>query len=187
MAAVDPRYGNSSGYFKDPVSGEDLSTETPRVVPCSFENGKFTWPMVMCSNGEQLLKIVYKYFTEEEKALYKQYRGRGRGNSSNTSNTSSSRSPSGKKPKESRAKQEFEVSQDDIDSGVYIPAGTGTASAETLDLIRRCDQFFGIAFISGIAYALLSAYMDHEVHYIPKSVIPDSEFRRIVGDKYVCE
>lgn len=179
--AVDPRYGNSSGYFKDPVSGEDLSTETPRVVPCSFENGKFTWPMVMCSNGEQLLKIVYKYFTEEEKNLYKQYRGRG----SSSGTGVSSRSPSSRKPKE--AKKELEVSQDDIDSGVYVPAGTGTASAETLALISRCDQFFGIAFISGIAYALLSSYMDSKVHYIPKSVIPDSEFRRIVGDKYVCE
>lgn len=35
--AIDPAYGNSSGYFRDPVSGEELSVDTPRVVPCSLE------------------------------------------------------------------------------------------------------------------------------------------------------
>lgn len=74
--AIDPRYGNSSGYFKDPITEEDLSPDTPRVIPCSFENGKFTWPCVAQSDGGQLLKIVYKYFTNEEKELYKAYRGR---------------------------------------------------------------------------------------------------------------
>ena len=75
--SYDPEVANSSGFFKDPVTKEDLSVDTPRVVLCKLENGKFTWPCVLCSDGTQLLKIVYKYFTDEEKLLYKQYRGYG--------------------------------------------------------------------------------------------------------------
>ena len=52
--AVDPRFGNSSGYFKDPISEEEFSPDTPRVVPAALENGKFTWPCVMQSDGEKL-------------------------------------------------------------------------------------------------------------------------------------
>ena len=74
---VDPAYGNSSGYFRDPTNGEDLSPDTPRVIQCELKDGKFVWPQVAAADGSMLLKIVYKYFTDEEKELYKQYRGRG--------------------------------------------------------------------------------------------------------------
>ena len=53
---------NSSGYFKDPVTFEDFSTDTPRMVKCALSaENKFTWPMVATSNGD-LVKIVYKFF-----------------------------------------------------------------------------------------------------------------------------
>ena len=32
MASYDPAYANSSGYFKDPGTGEDLSVDMERSV-----------------------------------------------------------------------------------------------------------------------------------------------------------
>lgn len=74
--SYDPEVANSSGYFKDPVTKENLSPDTPRVVRCEFKDGKFTWPMVLASDCTQLLRIVYRLFTDEEKDLYRAYRGR---------------------------------------------------------------------------------------------------------------
>ena len=156
--AIDPRYGNSSGYFKDPITEEDLSPDTPRVVPCSFENGKFTWPCVAQSDGEQLLKIVYKYFTEEEKALYKAYRGR---------------SSSGTERKPREPKQVIKYDEE------------SATSLETLQTLAQCDRLYGVSQISGITYALVGATGSRVVHHIPRACIPDAEFERLCcGDVY---
>lgn len=168
--AVDPRYGNSSGYFKDPITEEDLSPDTPRVVPCSFENGKFTWPCVAQSDGGQLLKIVYKYFTEEEKELYKAYRGR----SGSSSGHSQVREPKAKtKPvKTEDAEKPRQVLKYDPESAV---------SLKTLETLAQCDRLYGMSQIAGITYALVGATGSNVVHHIPRTCIPDAEFARLNG------
>lgn len=166
--AVDPRYGNSSGYFKDPITEEDLGPDTPRVIPCSFENGKFTWPCVAQSDGGQLLKIVYKCFTEEEKDLYKAYRGR--------SSSGSERKP--RATKQPKAKP-VKTSDSDEPKQVIKYSEESAASLETLQTLAQCDRLYGISQIAGITYALVGASGSNIIHHIPRSCIPDAEFERL--------
>lgn len=169
--AIDPRYGNSSGYFKDPITEEDLSPDTPRAVPCSFENGKFTWPCVAQSDGGQLLKIVYKYFTEEEKELYKAYRGR-----SPSGTERKPREP--KQPKQPKVKV-VETDEPDKPKQVIKYSEESAASLETLQTLAQCDRLYGVSQIAGITYALVGATGSNVVHHIPRSCIPDAEFERL--------
>lgn len=169
--AIDPRYGNSSGYFKDPITEEDLSPDTPRVVPCSFENGKFTWPCVAQSDGGQLLKIVYKYFTDEEKELYKAYRGR--------SSSGSERKPrEPKQPKQQKVKT-VETDEPDKPKKVIKYSEESAASLETLQTLAQCDRLYGVSQIAGITYALVGATGSRVVYHIPRACIPDAEFERL--------
>lgn len=167
--AVDPRYGNSSGYFKDPITEEDLSPDTPRVIPCSFENGKFTWPCVAQSDGGQLLKIVYKYFTEEEKELYKAYRGRS-GFSSGHSQVRKPKEPKAPKGSKPDNEEPVKVIKHDPESAI---------SLKTLEELACCDRLYGISQIAGITYVLCGSYGSSVVHHIPRSIIPDAEFERL--------
>lgn len=167
--AVDPRYGNSSGYFKDPITEEDLSPDTPRVVPCSLENGKFTWPCVAQSDGSQLLKIVYKYFTDEEKELYKAYRGRS-GSSSGHSQV--------RKPKEQKAKP-VKTNESEEPKQVIKYSKESATSLKTLETLAQCDRLYGVSQIAGITYALVGATGSNKVYHIPRGCIPDAEFERL--------
>ena len=169
--AVDPRYGNSSGYFKDPITEEDLSPDTPRVVPCSFENGKFTWPCVAQSDGGQLLKIVYKYFTDEEKELYKAYRGR--------SSSGSERKPREPKPAKPSVAKPVKIEDPDEPKRVIKYAEESATSLKTLETLAQCDRLYGVSQIAGITYALVGATGSRVVHHIPRSCIPDAEFERL--------
>lgn len=166
--AVDPRYGNSSGYFKDPITEEDLSPETPRVIPCSFENGKFTWPCVAQSDGEQLLKIVYKYFTEEEKELYKAYRGR--------SSSGSERKP--REPKPPKLKP-TKIDEPEEPKQVIKYSEESATNLKILETLAQCDRLYGVSQIAGISYALVGATGSKVVHHIPRACIPDAEFERL--------
>ena len=153
--AVDPAYGNSSGYFRDPTNGEDLSPDTPRVIQCELKDGKFVWPQVAAADGSMLLKIVYKYFTDEEKELYKQYRGRG-----SSSGETRTRSPSAK-PKETE----------------YKPVEKETPILErTLVSYNESDTCFGVANIGGLLYALIGKRDGRVIYHIPRSLIPDNIF-----------
>ena len=169
--AIDPRYGNSSGYFKDPITEEDLSPDTPRVIPCSFENRKFTWPCVAQSDGGQLLKIVYKYFTEEEKALYKAYRGR--------SPSGSERKP--REPKQQKVKTVNTVKTNESNEHKQVVkySEESAASLETLKTLAQCDRLYGCSQIAGVTYALVGATGSRVVYHIPRACIPDAEFERL--------
>ena len=169
--AVDPRYGNSSGYFKDPITEEDLSPDTPRVIPCSFENGKFTWPCVAQSDGGQLLKIVYKYFTNEEKELYKAYRGR--------STSGSERKPREPKPARPSVAKPVKIDEPDEPKQVIKYAEDSATSLDTLKTLAQCDRLYGVSQIAGVTYALVGATGSRVVHHIPRACIPDAEFERL--------
>ena len=171
MASYDPEVANSSGYFKDPITKEDLSVDTPRVIPCSFENGKFTWPCVASSDGNQLLKIVYKYFTDEEKDLYKAYRGRPSGGE-----------PRQRKPKEPKVQEsEEQVTLKSEPEIVIKHSEESCASMNTLVLLAQCDTSYGVSFINGIMYGLVGKRGDNKIHHIPRSCIPDEEWDRLCG------
>lgn len=171
MASVDPAYGNSSGYFRDPITGEDLSVDTPRAVPCSFENGKFTWPCVMQSDGERLLKIVYKYFTDEEKDLYKAYRGKPAGES---------RPRKPKEPKETGSSSGVKESSVPVGERKLVRFDSEACTTEdTENIIKECDLCLGVVQAGGLSYAMLTKKDGKTVYWVPRALIPDDEFRRM--------
>lgn len=164
----DPEVANSSGYFKDPVTKEDLSVDTPRVIQCSFENGKFVWPCVASSDGTEVLKIVYKYFTDEEKALYKAYRGRGNSTSERKPRSSSS------KPKEQKQEHVKEREQ------VLVKFDEQAAVSEkTQEIIRKCDEYLGVIQTQGLTYSLLSIKGTRCVYSVPLSAISQEDMLRL--------
>jgi len=193
MASYDPAYANSSGYFKDPGTSEDLSVDMERSVQCELRDGKFIWPQVTVSTGESV-KIVYKYFTDEEKQLYKEYRGRGSG-------SSAPRAPRQKKgeahldpetgevvydePEEStpaprpvRQKQEY---NDPANAEVeYVGNEESTASENTKQLIAECDRILGCSQIAGITYALLTKDSNkYKVYHVPRGLLTEEDMRRL--------
>lgn len=190
MAGYDPAYANSSGYFKDPGTGEDLSVDMPRSVACELRDGKFIWPQVEVSTGENV-KIVYKYFTDEEKQLYKEYRGRGSG-------SSAPRQPKQPKkkgephldpetgeivydaPEESTPAtpvvHKKEAQPDPADAEVEFVVSTPA----TQELIASCDRILGISQIAGISYALLVKDNNtHKIYHVPRSLIKEEDMRRL--------
>lgn len=193
MAGYDPAYANSSGYFKDPGTGEDLSVDMKRSVQCELRDGKFVWPQVTVSTGESV-KIVYKYFTDEEKQLYKEYRGRGSG-------SSTSHAPRQKKgeahldpvtgevvydePEEStpaprpvRQKQEY---NDPANVEVeFVDDGESVASENTKELIASCDRIIGCSQIAGITYALLTKDSNkYKVYHVPRALLTSADMERL--------
>ena len=168
--AYDPEVANSSGYFKDPVTKEDLSPETERVIKCELKDGKFVWPCVLSSDGNQLLKIVYKYFTDEEKDLYKQYRGR----------------PSGGEPRQHKEKvtlrsEEPKQEKHDFDEPKQVIKHNdeSATSLQTLMLLAQCNECYGVSYINGIMYGLVGKRGENKIHHVPRSCIPDEEWDRI--------
>lgn len=193
MASYDPAYANSSGYFKDPGTGEDLSPDMSRSVEAALVDGKFIWPQVTVSTGESV-KIVYKYFTDEEKQLYKEYRGRGSG-------SSTPRQPRQKKgeahldpvtgevvydnPVVESAKPKTvavkTVHVDPADYEVeYIGNEESTASASTKQLIAECDRIIGVCQIASISYALLMKdKAPGKVFHVPRALLTSTDMERL--------
>ena len=196
MASYDPAYANSSGYFKDPGTGEDLSVDMPRSVACELRDGKFIWPQVEVSTGENV-KIVYKYFTDEEKQLYKEYRGRGSGSS--TPRTPRQPKVKGEahldpvtgevvydnpvlepaKPKTVAAKT-FHVDPADYEVEYVGNAEESTASENTKQLIAECDRILGCCQIASITYALLvKDKAPGKVYHVPRVLLTNADIERL--------
>ena len=193
MASYDPAYANSSGYFRDPGTGEDLSVDMERSVQCELRDGKFVWPQVTVSTGESV-KIVYKYFTDEEKQLYKEYRGRGSG-------SSAPRAPRQRKgeahldpetgevvydnpisePTKPKTVTARAVHVDPADYEVdYVGNEESTASENTKQLIAECDRILGCSQIAGITYALLTKdKAPGKVYHIPRSLLTSADMERL--------
>lgn len=163
---VDSSVANSSGYFKDPVTKEDFSIDTPRVVECKLENGKFTWPMVMTSAGDPV-KIVYKYFTDEEKGLYKAYRGRP------------STGTSVRKTAEKKLPESVEEKQEVVDDTKHHYNSQSARSHTTEELIASCDMYLGTSYMDGMPYAIISKKGSKSQWHIPRSLIKDDEMKRL--------
>lgn len=175
--AVDPRFGNSSGYFKDPTNGQDFSVGTPRVIPCELKDGKFVWPRVATADGNELLKIVFKLFTDEEKALYNQYRGR---------------SPSTeRKPRQVKQTNEIsdlpdveeQVLKEEPELKVIKFDPESVPSQKDKETIAKCNRVIGVSFICGVQYALLTDNPENRnyVYHVPRQVISDYDWERLNG------
>ena len=194
MASYDPAYANSSGYFKDPGTGEDLSVDMERSVQCELRDGKFIWPQVTVSTGESV-KIVYKYFTDEEKQLYKEYRGRGSG-------SSTPRAPRQKKGEAHLDPATGEVVYDEPEESTPAtpvvckhtesadPASAEVeyvdndvepvASESTKQLIAECDRILGCSQIAGITYALLiKDKAPGKVYHVPRALLTSTDMERL--------
>lgn len=193
MASYDPAYANSSGYFKDPGTGEELSVDMPRSVPCELRDGKFIWPQVEVSTGESV-KIVYKYFTDEEKSLYKEYRGRPSGSStprqprqSKSKGTPQLDPATGEivyvqdesEPVTSRAEpvKQFDPEAAEVE---YAEQGEPVSTPATQELIASCDHILGCSRIAGITYALLTKdKMPNKIYHVPRQLIKEEDMRRL--------
>ena len=189
----DPAYANSSGYFKDPGTGEDLSPDMPRSVEAALVDGKLIWPRVRVSTGEDV-KIVFKYFTPEEKQLYNEYRGRGSG-------SSTPRQPRQKKGEahldpvtgevvyenpvvESAKPKTVAVKTFHVDPASYeieyVGGEESTASENTKQLIAECDRIIGVSQIAGISYALLMKdKAPGKVFHVPRALLTNSDVERL--------
>ena len=192
MASYDPAYANSSGYFKDPGTGEDLSPDMPRSVEAALVDGKLIWPRVRVSTGEDV-KIVFKYFTPEEKQLYNEYRGRG------SSEPRQPRAPKKQKgtPQLDPATGEIVYVQDESEAEEtpkqpvkqfdpeaaeveYAEQGEPTSTPATQELIASCDHILGCSRIAGITYALLTKdKMPNKIYHVPRQLIKDEDMRRL--------
>lgn len=173
--AYDTRFANSSGYFKDPVSGNDLSPDTPRVIPCEFKDGKFVWPQVPISDGSGLIKIVYKYFTPEEKELYKQYRGRD--------NSGSESKPKEQKEVRSPSARPVKIIEKEPEKDTVVTYNKETAvSKKTQDIIDSCDQYLGVYSFDGLKYALISKKDSNVVYHIPLECITEDQMQRLCNE-----
>ena len=154
---IDTSVANSNGYFKDPVTKQDLSANMPRVIKAGIEDsGKFIWPQVQVSNGT-VVKIVYKYFTEEEKQIYKQYRALG--------------------------KTKVHVSAPVVkEQAVSVPSSKGhsqvkydteaACSAPSAALIKECEMI-GTEQIAGLTYAKLIKGNPNKIYYVPRALVKE--------------
>jgi len=170
MAKYDPEVANSSGYFKDPVTKEDLSVGMPRVAEPTME--EWTWPLVAASDGSQI-KIVYAYFTDFEKQCYKAYRARGSASSNGT--------PKEPKPKADKlaVKAERKPVVKPLDDEA-IEEGPIAVSEDTALIIANCDKMIGVNQIAGISYALLiRSNNPRTIYHIPRSLIKEEDMYRL--------
>lgn len=153
----DTSVANSNGYFKDPVTKQDLSVNMPRVIKAGIEDsGKFIWPQVQVSDST-VVKIVYKYFTEEEKQIYKQYRALGK----------------------SKVRVSAPVVKEQVTS---TPTTVGhsqvkydciaACSIHSAALIKECEMI-GTEQIAGLTYAKLIKDNPNKIYYVPRALVKE--------------
>lgn len=175
MPKYDPEVANSSGYFKDPVTKEDLSVSMPRVVEPTME--EWTWPLVTASDGTQI-KIVYAYFTDFEKQCYKAYRARGSASSSGEPRVVKSKEPKPKVDKPA-VKTELKSIVKPLDDET-VEEGPISVSEDTALIIANCDKLIGVTQMAGVTYVLLArSNKPHTIYHIPRSLINDEDMYRL--------
>lgn len=146
----DPEVANSSGFFKDPVTKQDLTGNEPRVVDCAIDStGSLVWPQIRMSDGS-VGRIVYRLWTEQEKAIYKIYR------------------------EGIKAKAELATHSQ------VTPARTHSQVGVTAEqYISVCDCTYGVWMMDGIVYELLGKRSMGTYMPVPRSSIPYEDRERI--------
>lgn len=160
----DPEVANSNGYFKDPATKQLLTGNEKRVIQCAIEDsGKLIWPQVQFSDGS-VGKIVYKLWTAEEKAIYRQYRELGK-----------------QRIKPVPVKQEppaVPVIKEELIQP-QVKVGEGVASANMLAYIRNCDTHMGVWIMDGIIHDLLTVKGSKSYAPIARCLIPKEDRERL--------
>lgn len=162
---------NSGGWFKDPFTGEDIGPDYPRAVTCK-SGDKWVQPAVCFQDGN-IVKISGRCWNDDERACYKEYRGKPAG-------ASRERKPREPKPVKQKPVEQVEQNNElEQEKQVVKYNAESTASAKVLEILACCDCCLGIARIADIFYALVMKRGSNTIHHIPRSLIPDAEFDRI--------
>lgn len=155
---VDKSVANSNGYFKDPVTKQDLSANMPRVIKAGIEDsGKFIWPQVQVSNGT-VVKIVYKYFTDEEKQIYKQYRALGKSKVHVSVPVAHKEQVKEAIPVKGHSQVKYDTE--------------AACSAPSAALIKECEMI-GTEQIAGLTYAKLIKGNPNKIYYVPRALVKE--------------
>lgn len=176
--AFDPEVSKAGPvFFKDPVTKEDLSVDTPRVNS-SVPGGDWIWPTVRASNGEEI-KILYSLFTADEKIAYKEYRVRG--------SAKVDGSPSAKKVKNEKPKvdnkyndETSEAVQETAEPVTYDE--TSAVSFTTKQLLAKVDKFLGCSYLAGLTYAVFTVKGSREQYHIPRACVPNELIEELTNE-----
>lgn len=169
----DPEVANSNGYFKDPATKQLLTGNEKRVIQCAIEDsGKLIWPQVQFSDGS-VGKIVYKLWTAEEKAIYRQYRELGK---QRIKPVPVKQEP----PTAPVIKEEHTVPviKEEL-TQPQVKVGEGVASANMLAYIRNCDTHMGVWIMDGIIHDLLTVKGSKSYAPIARCLIPKEDRERL--------
>lgn len=172
---ANDEFHNSTGYFKDPGTGQDLTGNEPRVTTC-HSGEPFKWPMIALSDGN-IVKLCSRLWNADEKQCYKEYRNGG---------------TCERKPRESKQSVNRQVNEDEPETNEIEPekcvvkySEESAASGITEEIIAMCDTLIGMSQIDGIFFSLITKRGSNTVHHVPRSLIPDAEFDRLCrGNEY---
>ena len=167
---------NNEGYFKDPYTFEDFSSDTPRINQCQVtDEGKFVWPRIRLSDGSEA-KIVFRFFTAEEKQIYKEYR-------SHDGKRKASRKPKQETQSATTEPAEHKPVKHEVD---YSGCAASKYSEET---VAKSDKILGVSNICGVLYALVTVSGTNQIAYIPRSSITDEQMYALCNpeDMYVAD
>lgn len=165
---ANDEFHNSTGYFKDPGTGQDLTGDEPRAATC-HPGEPFNWPMITLSDGN-IVKLCSRLWNAGEKQCYKEYRNGG-------TCVKSERKPKAEKQvKQTEQKNNNEL---EPERQVVKYSEECAASAKDLAAIAECDCCLGVSQIAGITYALVTKRGSKAIYHVPRCVIPDAEFNRI--------
>lgn len=158
-------FKNSTGYFRDPETGEDLTGNEERIVTCK-SGEPFAWPMIALSNGE-LVKLCSRLWNQDEKQCYKEYRNGGT-------------SVKSKKTKYVQPKLDFTAKPKPVNvpiaEKIVIKYDVNSAVSEsTVEIVDSCNQLVGIAQMAGLTYVLLTSTASNKVYCVPRSLISDEK------------
>lgn len=171
---ANDEFHNSTGYFKDPGTGQDLTGDEPRLATC-HPGEPFNWPMIALSDGN-IVKLCSRLWNADEKQCYKEYRNGG-------TCVKSERKP--KAEKQVKQTEQNNSDEPEPEKQVVKYSEESVATVQTLAILAECDRCIGVSQIAGITYALITKHGSNVVHHIPRSCIPDAEFERLCcGDEY---
>lgn len=174
---ANDEFHNSTGYFKDPGTGQDLTGDEPRLATC-HPGEPFNWPMIALSDGN-IVKLCSRLWNADEKQCYKEYRNGG------TCVKSERKPREPREPREPKQSINKQVNEEELEKQVVKYSEESVASIQTLAILAECDRCIGVSQIAGITYALITKHGSNVVHHIPRSCIPDAEFDRLCcGDEY---
>lgn len=168
---ANDEFHNSTGYFKDPGTGQDLTGDEPRAATC-HPGEPFNWPMIALSDGN-IVKLCSRLWNADEKQCYKEYRNGGTCTKSEC------------KPKAEKQVKQTEQKNDELESEKQVIkySKESATSIQALAILAECDCCLGVSRIADIFYALVTKRGSNVVYHIPRACIPDAEFDRICNSE----